>query len=53
MEEGARQESGAASAQNPELPNGFQQSIFKGKVREGDCRVCDQLVYNSLVDGAV
>ena len=31
------------------LPNGFQQSILKGKVREGHPRVCDQLVHNSLI----
>ena len=33
---------------NPQLPEGFQQSIFKGQVREGGCRVCDRLVLNSL-----
>ena len=44
----------AASAQkNPELPHGFQQSIFKDPVREGCPRVCDQLRHNSLVDGEV
>ena len=32
----------------PKLTNGVQQSIFKGKVREGP-RVCDQLMYNSLI----
>ena len=35
------------------LPAGFQQSNFKGQVREGGHRVCDQLVPNSLVDGEV
>ena len=34
---------------NPELPEGFQQSIFKGKVREEGCRVCSQLVHSSLI----
>ena len=33
---------------NPRLPEGFQQSIFRGQVG-GCCRVCDQLVYNSLI----
>ena len=37
------------NAQKPELPDGFQGGIFKGKVREGSCRVCDQLLYNSLM----
>ena len=32
-----------------ELPDGFQESIFKGKMREGPPRVCDQLVHNSLI----
>ena len=32
----------------PELPYGFQESIFKGQVKEGAHKVCDQLVYNSL-----
>ena len=34
----------------PELTYGFQGSIFKGQVREGSCRVCDQLLHNSLID---
>ena len=33
----------------PDLPSGFQQSIFKGQVREGRLRVCDQLMHNSLI----
>ena len=37
----------------PELPDGFQGSLFKGRVREGHPSVCDQLVHNSLVDGEV
>ena len=32
----------------PKLFKGFQQSIFKGQVREGGDRVCDQLVHSSL-----
>ena len=32
----------------PELPNGFQGNIFKFQVREGNPRICDQLVHNSL-----
>ena len=31
------------------LPDGFQESIFKGKVREGSPRVSHQLVHNSLI----
>ena len=34
---------------DPELPEGFQQSLFKGKVREGSLRVHEQLVHNSLI----
>ena len=34
---------------NPELPEGFWQSIFKGKVSEGGGRVCDELMHNSLI----
>lgn len=33
----------------PELPDGVQESIFKGQVREGGHRVCDQLIQNSLI----
>ena len=33
----------------PQLPDGFQQSIFKGKVREVCPRVCDQLGHDSLI----
>ena len=32
------------------LPNGLQQSILKGNVREGHPRVRDQLVRTSLAD---
>ena len=32
-----------------ELPKRFQQSIFKSQVREGDCRVCDQILHNSMI----
>ena len=35
--------------QRLELSHGFQGSVFKGKVREGSCRVCDQLMHNSLI----
>ena len=31
------------------LPSRFQGSIFKGKVREGSHRVCEQLVHISLI----
>ena len=33
----------------PKLPKGFWQSIFKGQMREGSRRVCDQLMHNSLI----
>lgn len=32
---------------------GFQERILKGHMREGSCRVCDQFVHSSLVDGEV
>ena len=37
----------------PKFPNGFQESIFKGFMREESHRVCDWLMRNSLVDGEV
>ena len=37
----------AASAQMTWTPCGFQRSIFKGQVREGRPRLCDQLVHTS------
>ena len=39
----------AHAPKSPELPEKFQQNIFKGQAREGCCRVCDQLVYSSLI----
>ena len=39
----------AHAFKNPELPEGFQQSIFKSQVLEWCCRVCNQLVHNSLI----
>ena len=33
----------------PELPEGFQHSIFKSQVRERGCRPCDQLTSNFLI----
>ena len=40
----------AADAQkNPNSPDGFQGRVFKGKVREGSCRVGEQLMYSSLI----
>ena len=32
----------------PRLQDGFQQSIFKGKMRGGHPRLCDRLIHNSL-----
>ena len=40
---------GQLMLKTPELPDGFQASIFKGKVREGNCRVCDQLMHSCLM----
>ena len=45
----AYKESGTANAQKPQFPYGFWEYIFKGRVREGSCRVCSQLVHNSLI----
>ena len=39
----------AQALKGPELPKEFQQSIFKSQVREGGCRVPDQMAHNSLV----
>ena len=38
---------GSSCSQDLNSPLGFREVIFKGKVREGHCRVSDQLVYNS------
>ena len=46
----AMQQEWLACAQKaPELPHGFQKSIYKDQVREGCPRVCDQLMCNSLI----
>ena len=39
----------ASAKKNPELPEGFKESMFKGQVREGHPRVWDQLLHNSLI----
>ena len=36
-------------SKSPKCNEGFQQSIFKGQMKEGQPRVCDQLVHNSLI----
>ena len=36
-------------SKNPKLPEEFQHSMFKGQVREGRPRGCDQLVRNFLI----
>ena len=46
---GPCKENGWFMLKKTKLPEGFQQSIFKGKVREGYPRVCDCLVHNSLI----
>lgn len=43
----------APAQKTRKLPEGFQQSLFKGQVREGRPRACDQLVRRSLVDAKV
>ena len=40
---------GGSCSKRPELPEGFQQGIFKGQVRDGCPRVCDQLLHNFLI----
>ena len=40
---------GQLALKTPELLHGFQERIFKGQVREGSHRVCDQLLHNSLI----
>lgn len=40
--------SGSCS-KNPKISEGFQQNLFKDKVREKGHRVCDQLLHNSLI----
>ena len=42
-------EHGQLMLKRPEFPSGFQGRVFKGKVREASCSVCDQLVHNSLI----
>ena len=41
---GAKKESRELVLIRPELPEGFQGKVFKDRVREGGCVVCDQLV---------
>ena len=48
---GAKQGGQAVDVQmfkTPKLPNGFHGRIFKGKLKEGSPRVCDELMQNSL-----
>ena len=45
----AKQGERVACAQNPKLPEGFQQSIFRSQVRAGAHRVGDQFMHNSLI----
>ena len=40
---------GQLMLKTPELPDGVQESMFKGQVREGGHKVCDQLLQNSLI----
>lgn len=42
-------ESGISKAQTTQTPLKFQGGVFKGKVREGRCRVCDEPTHNSLI----
>jgi len=43
--------SGQLVLQTPELLDWFPESIFKDQMREGQPRVCDQLLHNSVRDG--
>ena len=46
----AKQGEWVAHAQKtPKLLKGFQQNIFKGQVREGRPRLCDQLMHSFLI----
>ena len=40
---------GASGLKKPRLPDGFQQSIFKGQGREGRPGVRNQLMHSSLI----
>ena len=46
---GPCKENGWLVPQKSRTPEGIQQSVFKGQVWEGDCRVCDQLMHHSLI----
>ena len=48
--QGHARRTGSLCSKPPKLLEVFQQSIFKGQVREGHPRLCDQLIQNSLVD---
>ena len=43
-----KKENGWLVLKTLELPEGFQQSSFKGQVREGYPRICDRILHNSL-----
>ena len=47
--QGAKQGVQSASVKRPKLPEGFQGKVYKDKVREGICRVCDQPIEILLV----
>lgn len=48
--QGPSKEDGVAYAQgNPKYPQGFQQSILKGQVREQGRGMCDQFLQDSLI----
>ena len=47
--QGQARRMGGSCSPNPELLKGFEQSNFKGKVREGSLRVSDQPVQNPLI----
>ena len=45
----AKEDWGSSCSKDLNCPLGFREAIFKGKVREGSCRVSDHLVHNSLI----
>ena len=47
--QGAARRMGGSCPKNSKLPRRFQESIFKGQVKEGLSRICDQLMQNSLI----
>ena len=45
----AKQGVRAVNVQKTKLPDRFLGRVFKSKVREGSCRVCDKFVHSCLI----